>query len=259
MKDIFEWLKQKMAARLSREPTRTPSYLCDFDRITQEVRPGDVLLVEGKSKIAKIIRNVTNSTWTHAALYIGRLHSIDDPTIRELVMRYFKGSPSVQLLIESQIGVGTIIRPITFYKNDHLRICRPRGISRTDAQKVISNAVQHLGKQYDKRQVIDLMFFILTNPLIPSSWHTNLFRQTNPDETTKEICSSMIAEAFATVQFPIRPLAIRNNDDKLEFKEAPTKIITPKDFDYSPYFDIIKYPIYGNKGGYYKHMPWNEN
>lgn len=258
---LITWLKDRMLAKLTKERESNRGALCDFDRITQEIIPGDVLLVEGRSRISDIIRNVTNSTWTHASLYIGRLHSIEDPDIRELVHKAYSGGPSEQLLIESEVGVGTIIRPITFYEEDHLRICRPHGISKTDAQKAIANAVQHLGRQYDSRQIFDLVLFMLANPFIPSRWHSNLFRNSNPDVTTKEICSTMIAQAFASVKFPILPVATTDNDTNkkiLKFEECNPKLITPREFDYSPYFDIIKYPIFGDRGGYYKHMPWAE-
>ena len=257
---LLSWLNQQMVKQLTKESRNIRSDLCDFDRITQEIIPGDVILVEGRNRISAIIRNVTNSPWTHAALYIGRLHGIEDAETRSLVKKAFSGEPTEQLLIESQVGVGTIIRSLSFYEGEHLRICRPFGISKTDAQHVISHAVQHLGKQYDSRQVFDLMRFMLANPFIPSRWHSNLFRKPMPDVTTKEICSTMIAQAFASVKFPIRPIATKNDRDvtkpRLQFHESNPKLITPRDFDYSPYFNIIKYPIFGDSGGYYKHMPW---
>ena len=50
--------------------------LCDFERIRYELRPCDVLLIEGRSHVAEIIRSISQSSWTHAALYIGRVHDI---------------------------------------------------------------------------------------------------------------------------------------------------------------------------------------
>lgn len=255
---LGSWIKKRMVNNLTRNTPSRHRHLCDFDRITQEIIPGDVLLVEGRNRISAIIRNVTNSTWTHAALYIGRLHSIEDPELRKLVQKSYKGQASEQLLIESQIGVGTIIRPVSFYHEDHIRICRPQGISRSDAQAVIAAAVDHLGRTYDHRQVFDLMRYTLANPFLPSHWHSNLFRSSNADETTREICSTMIAEAFASVKFPILPQVSPHPDNKqkVQFTERNPRLITPRDFDYSPYFAIIKYPIFGATGGYYKHIPW---
>jgi hypothetical protein len=53
----------------------------------------------------------------------------------------------------------------------------------------------------------------------------------------------MIAEAFAFVQFPILPLVKRSADDKVQMFRRNPKLCTPSDFDYSPYFKIIKYPF----------------
>lgn len=42
------------------------------------------------------------------------------------------------------------------------------------------------------------------------------------------------------------------------FKRNP-KLFTPKDFDYSPYFNIIKYPFIGlDELGIYRSLPWAE-
>ena len=35
------------------------------------LRPGDVLLVEGRSRLSLAIKYLTQSTWSHAALYVG--------------------------------------------------------------------------------------------------------------------------------------------------------------------------------------------
>ena len=57
----------------------------------------------------------------------------------------------------------------------------------------------------------------------------------------------MIAEAFAFVQFPILPLVklpTENGDgEKMQLFRRNPKLCTPSDFDYSPYFKIIKYPF----------------
>lgn len=35
------------------------------------LRPGDVLLIEGHSRVSTAIKYLTQSTWSHAALYVG--------------------------------------------------------------------------------------------------------------------------------------------------------------------------------------------
>src|SRR5687768_2222023 len=48
-----------------------PASTSDPDKLRAALRPGDVLLVEGSSRIAAVIKYLTTSTWSHAALYIG--------------------------------------------------------------------------------------------------------------------------------------------------------------------------------------------
>ncbi len=44
------------------------------------IEPGDVLLVEGNNRISGIIKYLTQSTWSHAALYVGPIDGARKPT-----------------------------------------------------------------------------------------------------------------------------------------------------------------------------------
>ena len=48
----------------------TPS---DPDALRHSLQPGDVLLVEGNNHISGVIKYLTQSTWSHSALYVGPL------------------------------------------------------------------------------------------------------------------------------------------------------------------------------------------
>ena len=117
---VVNWLKHK------RPLPHTP--LSDFERIRHEIRPCDVILVEGRSRVSEVIKLITQSNWSHAFMYIGRMHDIEDPQLRERLGEFYKGNPDRQLIIESELGMGTIVRPLTVYEGEHLRICRPRGL-----------------------------------------------------------------------------------------------------------------------------------
>lgn len=41
------------------------------EKLAMALRPGDVLLVEGNARISVAIKYLTQSTWSHAALYVG--------------------------------------------------------------------------------------------------------------------------------------------------------------------------------------------
>jgi hypothetical protein len=69
----------------------------------------------------------------------------------------------------------------------------------------------------------------------------------------------MIAAAFKSVNFPILPLVRDDSGHTFELVHRNPKLFTPSDFDYSPYFEIIKYPPFTTSGhSGYRNLPWNE-
>ncbi|MGI9323566.1 MAG: YiiX/YebB-like N1pC/P60 family cysteine hydrolase, partial [Pseudomonadales bacterium] len=238
--------------------------LSDFGRISHELKPCDVLLVEGRSRISDLIRWLTNSPWTHAALYLGRLYDIEDEELRALVQSHYDGDPSDRLVIESQLGQGTIVTPLDAYKADHLRICRPVRLSFEDGQRVIRYAASRLGVDYDVRQIFDLARFLVPWSVLPRRWASTLFIKRSRgrflgvrSRRMKTVCSTMIAEAFGYVQFPILPLVKRTENNKMRLFRRNPRLCTPSDFDYSPYFEIIKYSFVDFYHEDYHLLPWH--
>jgi len=217
--------------------------LSDYDRIRDELRPCDVVLVEGRSRASDVIKLITQSPWSHAALYLGRTTSIEDPGLRARVEAFV--GPDVRdepLIIESEIGLGTVVRSLAAYRSEHLRICRPKGLDRRDAREVLTYALGRVGTPYDVRQILDLARFLFPWTILPRRWRSTLFYH-RAGLPTRTVCSTMIAEAFDAVRFPILPLVKRVEDNTVRLFRRNPQICTPKDFDYSPYFEIIKYPF----------------
>ena len=133
-----QWIIGKISIWLLHQDPPQREYLCDFNIICSKIRPTDILMVDGRSRISKMIKLVTQSPWSHAALYIGRLQDIKDPQMQARIRQYYSGSPEKQLLIESEIGKGTIITTVDDYKNDHLRIVRPEWLLKEDVNKVMT-------------------------------------------------------------------------------------------------------------------------
>jgi hypothetical protein len=253
----FNWLGRQIIRWLTheREPTGLPQ--CDFDRLSFEIRPCDVLLVEGRSRVSEVIKTITQSQWTHSALYIGRLHDIEDETTREHVSWLYDGDPGDQLIIEPLLGKGTVINPLKDYARDHVRICRPAGLSRQDAERVVKFAVKHLGRDYDMRQMLDLARFLFPYGILPRRWRSSLFEH-NIGVSTRTVCSTMIATAFSAVQFPILPVAHRTENGGIKLYKRNPRLYVPRDFDTSPYFEIIKYPLLGlDDLAVYRQLPWD--
>ena len=248
---VVSWLNHR------RPPRQVP--LSDYERIRHEIKQCDVILIEGRSRVSDVIKMVTQSPWSHAALYLGRLHDIDDPELRQVVTSHYNGDPADQLIIESELGHGTIIRPLDVYQDDHARLCRPSGLEYQDTQKVVRYAISRLGTDYDVRQIIDLARFLFPWFVLPRRWRSSLFSR-RPGRSTRTVCSTMIAESFGFVQFPILPLVKHDDDDGVQLFRRNPKLCTPRDFDYSPYFEIIKYPFmdFGHHSSY-RLLPWRGN
>src|SRR6201991_4210327 len=95
----------------------TPS---DPDALRAALKPGDVLLVEGNNHISGVIKYLTQSTWSHAALYVGPIGDRVTAT----------GEPLV--LVEANIGQGVVAAPLSKYARFHTRICRPTRLTEDD-------------------------------------------------------------------------------------------------------------------------------
>src|SRR5947207_2439448 len=73
MKALLRWAGNALARYLSRPvPAYHPLATSSFADLDANLRPGDVLLVEGDTRISGAIKYLTQSTWSHAALCLGR-------------------------------------------------------------------------------------------------------------------------------------------------------------------------------------------
>jgi hypothetical protein len=254
---LYERLTNRFISWLTREPEPTEQPPCDFNRLKYEVRQGDVLLFEGRSHVSNVIRTVTQSPWTHAALYIGRLHDIEDHDLRKRVATHLKKRENTRLVIEGLLGQGVVASPLSNYRHCHIRICRPIGLTPHDAELVIAYAIRSLGQHYNMRHLLDLARFLLPWSILPRRLGSSLFR-TRSGQPESGICSSLIAEAFTSVKFPILPIIRRDETNGYELVHRNPYLFSPTDFDYSPYFEIIKYPLIdpNEPSPYYRRLPW---
>ena len=82
-------------------------------------------------------------------------------------------------------------------------ICRPVGLSEADCEKVCRYASERVGLGYDFKNVIDLMRYLFPWPLT-QRWRRRTIALGSGD-ASRIICSSLIAQAFAAVRYPILP------------------------------------------------------
>src|ERR1700686_955885 len=218
----------------------TPS---DADTLRATLRTGDVLLVEGNNHISGVIKYLTQSTWSHAALYVG---PIGDRVTEE-------GEPLV--LVEANIGQGVVAAPLSKYSRFHTRICRPTGLTEDDGARVCAYASERIGFDYALKNIIDLMRFLFPLP-VPQRWRRRMMAL-GSGRPTRIICSALIAQAFENVRYPILPKVTKKDDEDvrreiLEIRHS--SLYAPRDFDISPYFRLVKPTI--ENGFNYKAMHW---
>jgi len=204
----------------------TPS---DPERLRGLIQPGDVLLVEGNNRVSGIIKYLTQSTWSHAALYVGPIDGASEPD----------GEPHV--LIEANIGEGVTSAPLSKYYPYHTRLCRPVGLSFEDRTTVCRYAINRIGFGYDTKNILDLMRYLIPLP-IPQRWRRRMISLGSGDPT-KIICSALIAQAFGAVRYPILPKITRaaSRQARREILHIrDSSLCMSRDFDISPYFEIVK-------------------
>jgi hypothetical protein len=206
--------------------------------LRRAIRPGDVLLVEGHSRVSATIKYLTQSTWSHAALHVGEIPGRHEPD----------GEPHV--LVEALLGQGVVSSPLSRYAGVHTRICRPVALLPEDLARVTGHAMARIGHDYDLRNMIDLARYLLPAPPVPKRWRRRMIAL-GSGSPTRAICSTLIAEAFHQVPYPILPLVEELPPEAdvgpaaEEFRREVLHIrhhslFAPRDFDVSPYFDVVK-------------------
>jgi hypothetical protein len=227
---VLDTIGQWIAGYLQKEvPGYEPFTPSDPEHLRGVIQPGDVLLVEGNNRISGIIKYLTQSTWSHAALYVGPVDGASEPD----------GEPHV--LIEANIGEGVTSAPLSKYLSYHTRMCRPVGLSYEDRITVCRYAINRIGFGYDTKNIVDLMRFLIPMP-VPQRWRRRLIAFGSGDPT-KIICSALIAQAFDAVRYPILPKITqagsrRARREILHIRDS--SLYMPRDFDISPYFEIVK-------------------
>ena len=66
-------------ARYLSQPVSRPAASGDVLALSPLLRAGDVLLTEGNTRAAALVRRVTRSPWAHVSIYVGPLKEGDDP------------------------------------------------------------------------------------------------------------------------------------------------------------------------------------
>jgi hypothetical protein len=212
---LGRWLARYLSAPANAMPAGSTS---KPEALAATLRKGDVLLVEGTSRISSAIKYITQSTWSHAALCFADPVGCNDPL-------------ATGVLVEADLNDGVRTVPLSEYCRFHTRICRPVGLSAEEIDAVC----QYMLARY-----------LIRTPPVPQDKRRRLLALGSGDPT-RAICSSLIAQAFQAVHYPLLPHAVApangapmsaSQRELLHIRHH--SLFAPRDFDISPYFRIVK-------------------
>lgn len=240
------WMMRALGRRLARflaRPRERLGHLTTSPReqVAVVLRRGDVLLVEGTSRFSSAIKFLTQSTWSHAALCVGD-----------------------GLLCDVDVVEGVRRVPLAAFDGVHTRICRPVGLSAKDVDAVCDFMLARVGYSYDLKNVFDLVRYLVRTPPVPDRMKRRMIAL-GSGEPTRAICSTLLAQAFDSIRYPILPEVELHEADTPGGREARAEILhirhhslyTPRDFDTSPFFRIVKPRL---EGGFdFRRLVWGEN
>ncbi len=103
-----KWLATYLSKEMESKGSAPPSNPL---HLQASLRPGDVLLVEGNTRLSTAIKYLTQSTWSHAALYVG--------------MGAGNDMPPDHCLVDADTVLGVRSIGLEKFANLHTRICRP--------------------------------------------------------------------------------------------------------------------------------------
>ena len=180
------------------------------------LRNGDVLLTEGNTRAAMLIKRLTRSTWSHVSMYVGPLEEGPDP----------------RCVVEADMAAGVRSIRLSELKGLNVRVLRPIGLSDSDRGRLAGWVVDQIGGQYDLAHALGIAKRLLRMPPNPS-----LPPAPNglAESAARFICSSLLANAFALVGYSILPVQTA----VAEVSMADHRYVTPGDFESASVFEVV--------------------
>src|SRR5712692_6444601 len=165
----------------------SPATTTDPESLSAVLRNGDVLLTEGNTRAAALIKRLTHSTWSHVSMYVGPLEEGSDP----------------RCIVEADIAQGVRSIRLSELKGLNVRVLRPIGLNDADRSRLAEWVVSQIGGEYDlKHAWVLARSFLGMPPKVSNAPAPNGIAES----ATRFICSTLLANAFSLVGYPILPI-----------------------------------------------------
>jgi Permuted papain-like amidase enzyme, YaeF/YiiX, C92 family len=143
--------------------------------------PGDVLLTDGNTRMAALVRRVTRSPWSHVSMYVGPLEAGPDP----------------RCIVEADIAAGVRAMPLSELRGLRVRVLRRSGLDDAQRRRLADWVVSRIGGQYDLAHALALARRLLRLPIASPIAPV--------ESATRFICSTLLAQAFLLAGHPVVP------------------------------------------------------
>ena len=184
----------------------------DEQMLKATILPGDVLLVDGNQRVSQAVKYLTQSSWSHSAIFIGDALLRKWPDRKAELMRKY-GRDARYMVVEALVEKGVVASPLVKYLDFNIRICRPVGLRPEDLEIVLDHVVSKIGHTYDRRNFFDLTRYLLPFHFVPPGLRLDALHFGSGVDT-ETICSTLLAEAFSKVRFPILPVLVRHRNPR---------------------------------------------
>jgi hypothetical protein len=184
------------------------------------------------------------------------------------------GDDAHDLIVEALYD-GVVTSPLDKYLDFNVRICRPHQLRAEHLRIILDDAIEAIGWRYDLRNMLNLALRLPLESLLPGRFPLEDLRLGSGVEGTV-ICTSLLGRHFRKVRFPVLPTVSFPEKDQAPvalarrfglfprrrrrargvYRPRHPTLITPRDFDMSPYFDIVKFNAIGNRDFDYVDIRW---
>src|SRR5258706_5298378 len=156
MNPVLRWMGGRLATYLAQPIRGAQTEIASLEQLAAALKPGDVLLVEGNTRVSVAIKYLTQSTWSHAMFYIGDALGAPAP------------GESPRVLVEADILYGIRAVPLSDVSGMNTRICRPVGLSKEDLQAVIWFTLSHNGGALEPKEPVEPPAPPISTPTAPA-------------------------------------------------------------------------------------------